>query len=166
MDLDFAFQWYARPLPLVLASLIKSPSRYPGWKTLRSIRKGRQRDPYDIMEMAHQWAEAQDIGLRIFIPVGKEVAWIDMLTHSIRVCSMVAAMEWGCWFWTSSNLRLGILGVISTVGSPCRWNQAFWRISKSTLPSCTYALLAMQTPWRLSKIFKPWNTKWLVDGLW
>ena len=71
VDLDFAFQWYARPLPMVLASLIKSPSRYPGWQTLRSIRKGKQRDPYDVMEMVHQWAEAQDIGLRIFLPVGK-----------------------------------------------------------------------------------------------
>ena len=71
MDLDFAFQWYARPLPMVLASLIKSPSRYPGWQTLRSIRKGKQRDPYDVMQRVHQWAEAQGVSLRIFLPVGK-----------------------------------------------------------------------------------------------
>ena len=71
MDLDFAFKWYARPLSMVLGSLIKSPSRYPGWQTLRSICKGQQRDPYDVMEMVHQWAEAQGMGLRIFLPVGK-----------------------------------------------------------------------------------------------
>ncbi|HAB89761.1 MAG TPA: hypothetical protein DCF84_04435 [Bacteroidetes bacterium] len=71
MDLDFAFQWYARPILLVWASLIKSPSLYPGWQTLRAIRKGQKQDPYDVMEMVHQWAEAQGIGLRIFIPVGR-----------------------------------------------------------------------------------------------
>ena len=71
MDLDFAFQWYARPLSHVLATLIKSPSRYPGWQTLCSICKGQKRDPYDVMEMVHQWAEAQGIALRIFLPVGK-----------------------------------------------------------------------------------------------
>ncbi len=71
MDLDFAFQWYARPLSLVVASLIKSPSRYPGWQTLRAIYKGQKRDPYDVMEAVHQWTEAQGVGLRIFIPVGK-----------------------------------------------------------------------------------------------
>lgn len=71
MDLDFAFQWYARPISIVLASLIKSPSRYPGWQTLRAIRKGQKHDPYDIMEKIHQWAEAQEVDLRIFLPVGR-----------------------------------------------------------------------------------------------
>ena len=71
MDLDFAFQWYARPISIVLASLIKSPSRYPGWKTLRAIRKGQKHDPYDIMEEIHQWAKAQEVDLRIFLPVGR-----------------------------------------------------------------------------------------------
>ena len=71
IDLDFAFQWYARPIMLVLASLIKSPSRYPGRQTLRAIRKGDRRDPYDVMEAVYQWAEDQGVGLRVFLPVGK-----------------------------------------------------------------------------------------------
>ena len=71
-----------KTLSHVLA-IIKSPSRYPGWQTLCSI-WGQKRDPYDVMEMVHQWAEAQGIALRIFLRLGKEVAWIDMLTHSIK----------------------------------------------------------------------------------
>ena len=93
IDLDFAFQWYARPLPLILASLIKSPSRYPGWQTLRSIRKGQKRDPYDVIEMVQHWAEAQDVGLRIFLPVGRRSS-MDRHVHPSNKAFKAWLQQW------------------------------------------------------------------------